>query len=113
MTPSKLTSPLVMQVQADEGGPTVIEIVAMLESCPLAVALKDRTIFAAGLDVYEHEPGVHPDLIGLDSVVLAPHIASASVRTRSQMSELAARNMIAGLRGERPPNLLNPEAWRS
>jgi glyoxylate reductase len=82
----------------------------VIDEAALAAALRDGRIFAAGLDVYEHEPHVHPDLLGLRNVVLAPHIASGSVATRSQMSELAARNLLAGLRGERPPNLLNPEA---
>ena len=72
-------------------------------------ALRDGRIFAAGLDVFEREPEVHPDLLGLDNVVLAPHIAIGSVRTRSEMSVLAVRNLLAGLHGERPPNLLNPE----
>lgn len=75
----------------------------------LVEALRERRIFAAGLDVYEDEPRVHPGLLELDNVVLTPHIASASVRTRSEMSALAARNLLAALRGERPPNLLNPE----
>ena len=83
----------------------------VVDEAALAAALKSGQIFAAGLDVYENEPAVHPDLLGLSNAVLAPHIASASFRTRSQMSELAAQNMLAGLRGERPPNLLNPEAW--
>jgi glyoxylate reductase len=81
----------------------------VVDEAALAVALRERRIFAAGLDVFEREPDVHPDLLGLDSVVLAPHIASGSVRTRSEMSALAVRNLLAGLRGERPPNLLNPE----
>ncbi|MBO0683613.1 MAG: D-glycerate dehydrogenase [Candidatus Dormibacteraeota bacterium] len=81
----------------------------VLDEAALAEALGRGSIFAAGLDVYEHEPDVHPGLRGLDRVVLAPHIASGSVRTRSEMSALAVRNLLAGLRGERPPNLLNPE----
>jgi glyoxylate reductase len=81
----------------------------VVDEAALAAALRDRRIFAAGLDVFEHEPDVHADLLGLDNVVLAPHIASGSVRTRSEMSALAVRNLLAGLRGERPPNLLNPE----
>jgi len=85
----------------------------VVDEAALAAALKAKQIFAAGIDVYEHEPDVHPDLVGLDNVVLAPHIASGSINTRSQMSELAVRNLLAGLRGERPPNLLNPEAWKS
>ena len=81
----------------------------VVDEAALAAALREGSIFAAGLDVFEREPEVHPDLLGLDRVVLAPHIASGSVRTRSEMSVLAVRNLLAGLRGERPPNLLNPE----
>jgi glyoxylate reductase len=83
----------------------------VVDEAALAEALRTGQIFAAGIDVYEHEPEVHPELLRLRNAVLAPHIASGSVATRSQMSELAARNLIAGLRGERPPNLLNPEAF--
>jgi glyoxylate reductase len=81
----------------------------VVDEAALAGALREGQLFAAGLDVFEREPEVHPDLLALDSVVLAPHIASGSVRTRSEMSVLAVRNLLAGLRGERPPNLLNPE----
>jgi glyoxylate reductase len=81
----------------------------VVDEAALAAALRERRIFAAGLDVFEREPEVHPELLALDTVVLAPHIASGSVRTRSEMSVLAVRNLLAGLRGERPPNLLNPE----
>jgi glyoxylate reductase len=82
----------------------------VVDEAALAEALKTDKIFAAGLDVYEKEPDVHPELLKLENVVLAPHIASASVRTRSQMSEMAARNLITAIRGGRPPNLVNPEA---
>ncbi|MDQ6741837.1 MAG: D-glycerate dehydrogenase [Candidatus Dormibacteraeota bacterium] len=75
----------------------------------LATALREGQIFAAGLDVFEHEPQVHPALLDLDNVVLTPHIASASGRTRSEMCAMAVKDHIAGLRGERPQNLLNPE----
>ncbi|WP_338203980.1 D-glycerate dehydrogenase [Candidatus Nephthysia bennettiae] len=75
----------------------------------LATALREGQIFAAALDVFEHEPEVHPALLELDNVVLTPHIASASGRTRSEMCEMAVKDLIAGLRGERPQNLLNPE----
>ncbi|HKA50176.1 MAG TPA: D-glycerate dehydrogenase [Candidatus Dormibacteraeota bacterium] len=81
----------------------------VVDEAALAEALERKVIFAAGLDVFEREPDVHPGLLGLDNVVLAPHIASSSVRTRSEMSALAVRNLLAGLAGEKPPNLLNPE----
>ena len=57
---------------------------------------------AAGLDVYENEPKVHPKLLELENVVLAPHIGSASIETRDRMAELAAENLVAVLRGEEP-----------
>lgn len=70
----------------------------------LAEALAEGRIFAAGLDVYENEPGVHPKLLELENVVLAPHIGSASIETRNRMAEMAACNLLAVLRGEEPPN---------
>jgi lactate dehydrogenase-like 2-hydroxyacid dehydrogenase len=78
----------------------------------LAVALKNKQIAYAGLDVFENEPHVHPDLLTLDNVVLAPHIASASVTTRRRMSTMAAENIIAALTGKKPANLVNAELWR-
>lgn len=78
----------------------------------LVEALEKRTIWAAGLDVFEQEPRVHPKLLELPNVVLAPHIASASFATRRRMSVMAAENAIAALSGRRPPNLVNPEVWR-
>jgi lactate dehydrogenase-like 2-hydroxyacid dehydrogenase len=78
----------------------------------LAEALAQHLIAAAGIDVYEHEPQVDPGLLKLENVVLAPHIASASVDTRIKMSMMAAENAVAALEGRRPPNLLNPEAWK-
>ncbi len=79
----------------------------------LAAALRDRRIAAAGLDVFEGEPIVHPDLLTVPNVVLTPHIASATVATRRAMADLAADNLIAALGfgplAGRPPTLLNPE----
>jgi len=68
----------------------------------LADALAGGRIFAAGLDVYEEEPTVHPKLLELENVVLAPHIGSASIETRDKMAVLAAENIGAVLRGEEP-----------
>jgi glyoxylate reductase len=70
----------------------------------LATALEDGTIFAAGLDVYEREPEVHPRLLAAPRTVLLPHIGSASVATRTRMARVAAANVIAVLAGESPPN---------
>jgi glyoxylate reductase len=81
----------------------------VVDEAALVDALNAKKIAGAGLDVYEREPAVHPGLIPLPNVVLAPHIASATVRTRSEMSSVAARNMATAVRGGRPPNLLNPE----
>lgn len=78
----------------------------------LVAALRSRRIAAAGLDVYENEPELAPGLAGLDNAVLAPHIASASVETRTRMATMAAENMSAALHGRRPPNLVNPQAWK-
>ena len=69
----------------------------------LAAALRDGVIAGAGLDVFEHEPEVHPDLLGLENVVLIPHLGSATVETRTAMAELAAANAVAVLAGDDPP----------
>ena len=84
----------------------------VVDEAALADALATGTIAAAGLDVYENEPHVHPQLLELENVVIVPHIASASVRTRTRMCMLAAENMLAGLAGRRPPNILNPEVLK-
>ncbi len=75
----------------------------------LVRALREGEIAGAALDVYEDEPRLAPGLAELDNVVLTPHIASATVETREKMAVMAAENLLAGLRGERPPNLVNPE----
>ena len=79
----------------------------------LAEALENRVIAGAGIDVFENEPRVDPKLLTLENVVLAPHIASASVETRKKMSMMAAENAVAALEGRRPANLLNPEVWEA
>jgi len=76
-------------------------------------ALKDKRIFAAGLDVTDPEPlpADHP-LLTLDNLVIAPHIASASITARSNMADLSAKNLIAGLKGERLPHCVNPQVYK-
>jgi glyoxylate reductase len=72
----------------------------------LAIALEDGQIFAAGIDVYEREPEVHPRLLAAPRTVLLPHIGSASQQTRTRMAQLACEGAVAVLNGERPPNLV-------
>jgi len=79
----------------------------------LAHALESDQIAGAGLDVYEREPAIEPALLESDKIVLAPHIASASHETRLRMCMMAAGNLVAGLRGERPPNLVNVDLWQA
>lgn len=77
----------------------------------LVAALREREIAGAGLDVSEAEPELEPGLVELDNVVLAPHIASASVETRTKMAVMAAQNVLAAVRGEVPPNIVNREVF--
>lgn len=81
----------------------------VVDDAALAVALKERRIAAAGLDVYEGEPAVHPGLLEVPNVVLAPHIGSATLKTRQRMAGLAAENLIAAFSGKAPPTPINPE----
>jgi gluconate 2-dehydrogenase len=81
----------------------------IVDDAALAQALRKRTIAAAGLDVFEGEPQVHPDLLGVPNVVLTPHIASATVPTRLAMAHLAADNLIGFLVHGKPLTPLNPE----
>ena len=76
-------------------------------------ALKERRIFGAGLDVTEPEPlPLDSPLLTLDNIVITPHIASASQATRARMAWMAAKNLIAGLKGERLPNCVNPQVYK-
>lgn len=84
----------------------------IVDEAALVRALKDGDIAGAGLDVYEEEPKIHAGLINLENVVLTPHTASATIETRSKMATMAASNLVEGLSGKRPPNLLNPEVLK-
>jgi gluconate 2-dehydrogenase len=81
----------------------------IVDDAALAVALRERKIAGAGLDVFEGEPKVHPDLLTVSNVVLTPHIASATVPTRKAMADLAADNLIGFLVNGKPLTPLNPE----
>ncbi len=82
----------------------------IVDDAALAAALRERCIAAAGLDVFEGEPQVHPDLLTVPNVVLTPHIASATLKTRRAMADLAADNLIAFLTQGRALTPVNPEA---
>ena len=75
----------------------------------LVRALQSGQIAGAGLDVFENEPAVEPELLTMENVVLLPHIASASLKTRTLMATMASENLTAHFHGQRPPNILNPE----
>ena len=79
---------------------------AIVDEKALAEALKTGQIWAAGLDVYEHEPQIEPDLLSLKNVVLLPHIGSATYETRLQMSLMAVNNLVEALAGKIPANLV-------
>lgn len=81
----------------------------VIDEAALVEALKTGEIRAAGLDVFENEPKVHPGLLELENAVLIPHLGSATNETRGRMAEIAAQNIVARLRGERPPTCVNPE----
>ncbi len=85
----------------------------VVDEMALAKALAEGWIAGAGLDVFEREPSVPPELLKLSNLVVAPHIGSASVDTRLEMSMLAVRNAVDALEGRRPATLLNPGVWNS
>ena len=85
---------------------SVIEEQALLES------LRTGKITAAGLDVFEFEPRITSGLADLKNVILLPHIASATVGTRTRMAEIAVRNILSLYEGKTPPNLVNPEVLK-
>jgi glyoxylate reductase len=84
----------------------------VVDEAALVAALEERKIAGAALDVYENEPFIHPGLKRAN-VVLAPHIASASLETRTKMACIAANNVVALFAGQRPPNILNPEVLKA
>lgn len=99
-----LMKPTAILINASRG--PVVDEKALVE------ALQQGKIAGAGLDVYENEPSVEPELLQMKNVVLLPHIGSASRETRVRMATLAAENLVAGLFGKRPPNLVNEASFR-
>ena len=73
----------------------------------LVEAIRSGKVGGAGLDVYDNEPNINPELVAMENVILTPHTASATQETRQAMSELAAKNIIEALEGRIPPNLVN------
>jgi len=98
-----LMKPTAVLVNAARGG--------VVDDAALIVALREKRIAAAGIDVFEGEPKFNPGFLELDNVAMVPHIGSATRATRTAMALLASKNLAAALSGKRPPNLLNPEAW--
>jgi glyoxylate reductase len=82
----------------------------IVDEAALAAALRAGDLGAAGLDVFEREPEVHPGLLELDNVTILPHLGTATVETRVAMGMTASANLLAALEGRRPQNLLNPDA---
>lgn len=81
----------------------------VVDEAALAHALQHGDLFGAGLDVFEKEPLVHPDILQCENAVLIPHLGSASFATRRRMAEMTAENILAVLNGETPPNCVNPQ----
>lgn len=98
-----LMKPTAILVNLARGG--VVDDDALID------ALRERRIASAGLDVFENEPNLRPGFLALENVVLTPHIASATTRTREAMARLAMQNLSAALAGHRPPSLVNPDVW--
>jgi glyoxylate reductase len=85
----------------------------VVDEAALARALKAGEIFAAGIDVFEKEPEVHPELLECENAVIIPHLGSATIDTREAMGMLAAENLFAVFDGGEPSTLINPEAWKA
>jgi len=83
----------------------------VVDEAALAESLASGHLGGAGLDVFENEPHVHPALLACENALMVPHIASATRETRDGMARLACRGLAQILRGERPPNLANPQVW--
>jgi glyoxylate reductase len=83
----------------------------VIDEAALVAALKGKQIAGAGLDVYEFEPKVSPELVAMSNVVLTPHLGSAVYELREGMAHVVTDNVIAIVEGRRPPNVINPEIY--
>lgn len=83
----------------------------IIDEHALTDALRSGKVGGAGLDVFETEPNINPELIGMENVILTPHIASATWEARDKMGQLAVDAILKTLNGEKPENLVNPEIW--
>jgi lactate dehydrogenase-like 2-hydroxyacid dehydrogenase len=83
----------------------------IVDEAALVKALKENWIWSAGLDVYEEEPKVHPELVTLPNSLLLPHLGSATIETRTRMGEIAVDNIIACFEGKKPPTIVNETVW--
>lgn len=97
----KLMKPTAMLINTARG--------PIVDEKALVQALQMNMIAGAGLDVFENEPAVEPELLTMENAVLLPHIASASLTTRTLMATMASDNIVAHYKGQQPPNILNPE----
>jgi glyoxylate reductase len=77
----------------------------------LVSAIRDGKVAGAGLDVFENEPNINPELVAMENVIITPHIASATLEAREKMCELAVNGILDVLSGTQPPNIVNPEVW--
>lgn len=114
---SKATHHLIGAAELAKMKPTAILINTarggVVDDTALIDALGSGRIRAAGLDVFEGEPKLNPGFLSLKNAVLAPHVASSTDATRARMAMTAARNLVAALTGHKPPNLINPETWKT
>ncbi len=78
----------------------------------LVEALRSGQLAGVGLDVYDNEPNIDPELIGMENVILTPHIGTATIKTRMLMGEIVSKNIIAAINGEIPPNIVNKWGYK-
>lgn len=86
---------------------------AMVDEYALVQALQEGRVRGAGLDVFDAEPNVNPELVGMENVILTPHIASATFEAREKMGQLAADAILQTLSNQKPQTIVNPDVWET